>query len=170
MKKKINKDDSLAYLELFFPIHYRVGITIEDVLGSGKLTRQQTCILWMIHTRGEGGRVLKRKEIEQALLAWYEVTSSAVSKALRQLAKPPFNMLEIVEDPMSGREKLIHLTDSGQAFIENAIANGSELMGWMISKLSDEEVKQGIGFLSRVSEIFDELPDDMRALARKNAD
>ena len=170
MKREIKKDNSLAYLELFFPIHYRVGITIEDVLGSGTLTRQQTCILWMIHTRGEQGRVLKRKEIEQALLSWYEVTSSAVSKALRQLAKPPLNMLEIVEDPASGREKLIHLTDAGQTFIENAIDNGTELMHWMTSKLTDEEVKQGIHFLTRVSEIFDELPDEMRALVGKGAD
>ena len=141
-------------------------MTIEDALSGGTMTRQQTCILWMIHTRGENGRTLRRKEIEQALLSWYEVSSSAVSKALRQLAKPPLEMLEIVEDPESGREKLVYLTDEGHAFVENAIKSGSMLMEWMISRLSKDEVEQGIHFLTRVSEIFDQLPDDMRKLTR----
>lgn len=130
------------------------------MLADGRLTRQQTCILWMIHTRGDNGRSLKRKEIELALLSWFEVTSSAVSKALRSLARPPLEMIDIVEDPTSGREKLVHLTAAGQAFITDAIDNGSQLMAWMTSQLSDKEISEGIHFLTRVSEIFDALPED----------
>ena len=143
-------------------------MTIEDVLADGRLTRQQTCILWMIHTRGENGRSLKRKDIEQALLSWFEVSSSAVSKALRNLAKPPLEMIDIVEDPSSGREKLVHLTDAGQAFIADAVENGSQLMAWMTSQLTDKEIAQGIHFLTRVSQIFDELPDGERSKKGKD--
>lgn len=147
-----------SYLELFFPIHYIVGITIEDVLRSGMLSRQQTCILWLIRAQGEDGRTMRRKDIERALSAWFEITSSAVSKALRGLAREPLRMITISEDPSSGREKLVHLTAHGERFLERAIDNGNALMQWMTDQLSEEEIESGIHFLTRVSEIFGELP------------
>lgn len=147
-----------SYLELFFPIHYIVGITIEDVLRSGMLTRQQTCILWLIRAQGEGGRSMRRKEIERSLAAWFEITSSAVSKALRGLAREPLKMITISEDPDSGREKIVHLTAHGERFLERAIDNGNALMQWMTDQLSAEEIESGIHFLTRVSEIFAKLP------------
>lgn len=147
-----------SYLELFFPIHYIVGITIEDVLRSDMLTRQQTCILWLIRAQGVDGRTMRRKEIERSLAAWFEITSSAVSKALRALAREPLNMITISEDPASGREKLVQLTVQGERFLERAIDNGNALMQWMTDQLSDEEIDNGIHFLTRVSEIFAQLP------------
>ncbi len=147
-----------SYLELFFPIHYIVGITIEDVLRSGMLSRQQTCILWLIRAQGEDGRTMRRKDIERSLAAWFEITSSAVSKALRGLARDPLNMITISEDPSSGREKLVHLTAHGERFLGRAIDNGNALMQWMTEQLSEEEIDNGLHFLTRVSEIFQQLP------------
>lgn len=158
MKKLSENSPSEAYLELFFPIHYKVGIAIEDTLRSAKLTRQQTCILWMIRAKGVEGKSMRRKDIEKALQSWFEISSSAVSKALRGLSKPPLKLITIVEDPASGREKLVDLTPEGQRFLAGAIGNGVELMDWMTAQLSAEEIEQGIHFLARVSEIFESLP------------
>lgn len=144
-----------AYLELFFPIHYIVGITIEDVLRSGVLTRQQTCILWMIRSKGVDGKSMRRKDIETALSSWFEVTSSSISKSLRALAKPPFSMIRLVEDPNSGREKIVHLTPHGERFLQKMIQNGNALMLWFIESLEEDEIDGGIQFLSRVTEIFE---------------
>lgn len=158
MKKPSEDSVSKSYLELFFPIHYKVGIAIEDALRSEKLSRQQTCILWMIRAKGLDGESMRRKDIEKALQAWFEISSSAVSKALRALSKPPLELITIIEDPTSGREKLVSLTSEGKHFLSGAIGNGMELMDWMTAQLTDAEIKQGIHFLARVSEIFESLP------------
>ncbi len=158
MSKTPKTSNSEAYLELFFPIHYKVGIAIEDTLRSQTLSRQQTCILWMIRAKGVDGEAMRRKDIEKALQSWFEISSSAVSKALRSLAKPPLELISIIEDPSSGREKLVSLTPEGKRFLAGAIGNGVELMDWMTSQLTADEIKQGIRFLTRVSEIFENLP------------
>ena len=75
------KNASGSFLELFFPIHYLIGMQVEDALRCGDLTRQQACILWTIRMRGEDGAVMRRKEIEAVLSSWYDVTSSAISKS-----------------------------------------------------------------------------------------
>jgi len=162
VNKPCKDRNSSAYLELFFPIHYKVGIAIEDTLRSEALSRQQTCILWMIRSKGIDGESMRRKDIEKALQSWFEVSSSAVSKALRALCKPPLELITMVEDPASGREKLVSLTPEGKRFLSGAIANGVELMDWMTSQLTDDEIKQGIRFLTRVSEIFETLPQGAR--------
>lgn len=160
--KKQLEEAQNSYLELFFPIHYIVGITIEDVLRSDILTRQQTCILWMIRSKGVDGKSMRRKDIEVALSSWFEVTSSSISKSLRALAKPPFSMIRLVEDPNSGREKIVHLTPAGERFLQKMIQNGNALMLWFIEHLEDEEIDGGIQFLQRVTDIFES--GDLRKL------
>lgn len=151
------KDPSLAYLDLFFPIHYIVGTQIEDTLRSGVLTRQQACILWTIRVQGEGGKMMRRKDIEKTMSSWYEVTSSAISKSLRALTKPPLDLLVISEDPASGREKIVRLTPHGEEFLDTMIRNGIALMDKWIEPLDDDEVTGGIKFLTRVTEVFQDL-------------
>lgn len=145
------------FLDLFFPIHYLVGINIEDALKCGVLTRQQACILWMIRTESEDGIGMRRKDIERALGAWYELTSSALSKSLRALTKPPLDFVTLTEDPESGREKLVSLTPSGKRFTESMIQNGTAYISTMVERLTDQEIESGVHFLSRVTEIHKEL-------------
>ncbi|WP_299322584.1 MarR family transcriptional regulator [Parasphingopyxis sp.] len=154
------KDPALAYLDLFFPIHYIVGMQIEDTLRSGVLTRQQACILWTIRVQGENGQMMRRKDIEKAMASWYEVTSSAISKSLRALTKPPLDLLQISEDPRSGREKLVQLTPRGRKFVEGMIRNGVALMDIMIDRLTDEEIANGIHFLTRVTEVYQDIREE----------
>lgn len=157
MRSKTNKTAAISFLDLFYPTHYLVGIQIEDAMRSGVLTRQQACILWLIRTEGEDGRHMRRKDVERALAAWYEVTSSAVSKSIRALTKPPLDLIVMKEDPDNGREKLVSLTPRGQTFVENMIRNGAAFIDTLVEHLTQDEIKQGIHFLSRVEEIHHEL-------------
>ncbi|MEQ9437309.1 winged helix DNA-binding protein [Hyphomonas sp.] len=157
------KQASNDFLDLFFPIHYLVGMQIEDALKCGVLTRQQACLLWTIHTRGVDGRKMRRKDIASALASWYEVTSSAISKSLRALSKAPLNLITMTEDPENGREKFVTLTPRGVQFVESMMRNGSAFLDTMVERLSDEEIKAGVHFLARVTEIHHELAAEAAA-------
>lgn len=161
------KQASGEFLDLFFPIHYLVGMQIEDALKCGVLTRQQACLLWTIHTRGVDGRKMRRKDIAHSLASWYEVTSSAISKSLRALTKAPLNLITMTEDPDNGREKFVALTPRGVQFVETMMRNGTAFLDTMVERLSDEEIVSGIHFLTRVSEIQAELASE--AAARQNS-
>ena len=157
MRSMTNKDAARKFLDLFYPTHYLVGIQIEDAMRSGVLTLQQACILWLIRTEGEDGKHMRRKDVERALASWYEVTSSAVSKSIRALTRPPLDLISMAEDPENGREKLVTLTPRGQTFVENMIRNGAAFIHTLVERLTDDEIKTGIHFLSRVEEIHHEL-------------
>jgi DNA-binding MarR family transcriptional regulator len=167
MQKTTRASAVPAFLDLFYPIHYMVGIKIEDTLRSGLLSRQQTCILWMIRMQGVNGKVMRRKEIERALTGWFEISSSAISKALRLLSKPPLGFVTIVEDSESAREKVVTLTPEGEEFLQQMIRNGKVLMQWMIDRLTDEEVSTGVHFLAKVSQVFEEFPGVEELLGAK---
>lgn len=157
VRRITREEGESAYLDLFYPIHYMVGIRIEDTLRSNTLSRQQTCILWMIRMQGIDGKVMRRKDIERALVGWFETTSSTVSKSLQSLSKQ-LGLVKIAEDPASAREKLVSLTPKGERFLLEMIRNGKTLMKWMIDRLDDDEVSNGVHFLSRVTEVFASFP------------
>jgi len=164
---KISKEDAPGeFLELFFPIHYTVGMTVEDTLRSSILTRQQTIILWLIRSEGENGNTMPRKEIVKSMSYWFELTSSAISKALRSLAKAPLGFVTITEDPNSGREKIVTLTPKGQKFLLQMMENARLLIKRMTDAMTDEEVNTCLHSFKLVSEVFQteveqkrELPD-----------
>jgi DNA-binding MarR family transcriptional regulator len=143
------------FLDLFYPVHYKVGIGIEDALRGGRLTRHQVAILWLIRSEGVDGRSITRKDIERSITRWFEIGNSAISKALRVLAKAPYGWLEIQEHPTSGRERLVVLTPAGLAQLDEMIAQGHRFLQRMVDYLSDTESSQGVHFLTRVSAIID---------------
>lgn len=143
------------FLDLFYPVHYKIGIGIEDALRGGRLTRHQVAILWLIRSEGEGGKRIARKEIERSITRWFEIGNSAISKALRVLSKPPFALLEIVENPLSARERYVLLTPAGEAQIVWMVAQGQRFVQRMVDHLSADESAQGVHFLTRVSTIID---------------
>lgn len=148
-------------LELFYPIYYSVGYAIANTLRSGTLTRQQAAILWLIHSEGEDGRRMRRKDVERFLGDWFEVTNSAISKALRALARAPHELLLLVEDPNSGREKQIHLTPKGIAFVARMMHDGRLHCGWIAERLSDEDLANGMKFMAAVSKLAREWPGSL---------
>lgn len=145
------------FLELFYPVHYKIGIGIEDALRGGRLTRHQVAILWLIRSAGEGGRSITRKEIERSITRWFELRNSAISKALRAMAAAPLSLLEIREHPTSGRERQVVLTYKGIREIEHMVEDGRRFIQTMVDHLTAAEAAQGVHFLTRVSTIIDEV-------------
>ena len=107
-------DAAHQFLELYYPIHYKAGIGVEDALRGSELTRHQTAILWLIHSQGDEGRRMRRKDIVSALSNWFEISNAAITKALRGMSVAPLALVKQTEDPDSGREKVVTHTSSSQ--------------------------------------------------------
>ncbi|NOT56214.1 MAG: winged helix DNA-binding protein [Deltaproteobacteria bacterium] len=163
---KTQTDAAVEFLEFFYPIHYKLGMTLEDALRSGTLTRKQVAILWLIRSEGKG-KSMRRKDIEQRIATWFEVSSSAITKALRAMARPPLGFVQVVEDPRSGREKLVRLTAKGERFLSTMVAEGENFIRTILDHLTAEEARTGSHFLSRVTEVLDQLRVDRDALNNK---
>ncbi|WP_420467061.1 MarR family winged helix-turn-helix transcriptional regulator [Panacagrimonas sp.] len=142
------------FLDLFYPVHYKIGIGIEDALRGGRLSRHQVAILWLIRSEGPGGRSLPRKDIERSMTQWFEMGSSAISKTLRGMAREPMGLIEIREHALSGREREVFLTRRGIDEIERMVAQGQKFIQAMVDLLSATEAAQGVHFLTRVSDII----------------
>jgi DNA-binding MarR family transcriptional regulator len=146
------KDDKQAdqhaaeLLDLFYPIHYRGNMAAEDAM-RGKLTRKEAAIIWLIRSAGEDGTEMRRKEIVARLQDWFDVSSPAVTKALRHMARPPLSLVRLVEDAASGREKRVRLTTQGQRFVLGMIARGRHFMRRVVERLPEQQVRDGIEFL-----------------------
>jgi DNA-binding MarR family transcriptional regulator len=138
-------------LELFYPVHYKTGIAFEDAMRNGQLTRKQTAILWLIHSEGIDRRQMRRKAIERSLQTWFEVSSSAITKALRGMSRPPLSLLKIIEDPDSAREKQVLLTAKGEKFVQMMVAEGRRMIHGIVAQLTEAEVDGGILYLRKAT-------------------
>ena len=112
--KKVHADAARQFLELYYPIHYKAGIGVEDALRGNELSRHQTAVLWLIHSQGTDGVQMRRKAIVAALSNWFEISNAAITKALRGMSEEPLELVRQDEDPNSGREKLVSLTPKGE--------------------------------------------------------
>lgn len=146
---------ALRFLEYYYPIHYKAGIGVEDALRGGTLNRHQVAMLWLIHSEGKGGREMDRKAIERSLESWFEISGAAITKALRAMAQPPLDLVRLVENPKSGREKIVVLTPKGEVHMKKMIAGGEAYVQRIIDHMSDEEIERGLHFFKRISEIVD---------------
>lgn len=157
------QDSNATLLELFYPMHYKLGMALEDALRGGRLSRKQVAILWLI--RAEGGQEyrMQRKEIERLLSTWHDVSSSAITKALRALSRPPLELVQIVEDPQSGREKQVFLTPKGKIFLQTMVTAGRQYLADIVGGFAAPTTQHGIAFLSQVSAVLDRRPTDVRA-------
>jgi DNA-binding MarR family transcriptional regulator len=137
---------SAALLELFYPVHYRSNMAVEEAM-RGELSRKQAAILWLIHSGSDGGRSMRRKEIVVRLQDWFDVSSPAVTQALRRMARPPMGLIRLVEDPDSAREKRVILTPKGEQFIRMMVERGRAFLQRLIEQLPRNRVSGGIEFL-----------------------
>jgi DNA-binding MarR family transcriptional regulator len=153
----LRKQSPALFLDLYYPFHYKVGFAIERALRGSRLTQHQAIILWIIHSEGEKGRSMRRKDVEQRITSWFDVTSSAISKALRGMARSEMPFLNIMEDPQSGREKRLYLTDAGQNHIRDMIKRTQSLITAIVDQLTDQEIEAGLLFMRRVSEVMETL-------------
>jgi DNA-binding MarR family transcriptional regulator len=146
-----------ALLEFFYPIHYKLGMTLEDALRKGQLTRKQVAILWLIRSEGGPAHRMSRKAIERLLTTWFEISGSAITKALRAMARPPLSLVKLVEDPRSGREKLVILTAKGEQFLLAMIEEGQQYIQEIANHLSEADLRAGIHFLRQVTAALEQV-------------
>lgn len=143
------------FLKLFYPFHYSVGMAVEKQLSGSDLTRHQTVILWIIHSKGEGGHTIHRKTIERLIGEWYELGSPAISKVLRAMADKDLNLISIRESKASAREKIIRLTKKGQSTVNEMMKRTEAFIKLISDELTDEEIANGMEFMSRVGVIVE---------------
>jgi len=154
---------TLMQLNIFFPIHYKAGNKLEQIMRSSSgLSRQQIIILLLIFAEGEGQSTMPRKRIETALSSWLEITSSSVSKAIRSLTAGDMALLTINESPESGREKTVQLTIKGSEFIRRLNASGVDYLQGLVDQLSDDEIAMVAHIFSRTYDIFESYPGPFR--------
>src|SRR3546814_1687942 len=94
---------------------------MEQAMGQGQLGRKQAALLWLLHSEAGSDGWMPRKDIEATLGSWFEMSPPNVTKIIRDTASPPHEMIEIIESPGSGREKLLRLTPDGRAFVSTMI-------------------------------------------------
>src|ERR1700733_4229796 len=134
-------------LELFYPIHYRGNMAVEDAM-RGELTRKQAAIMWLIRSAGnDNGRSMRRKEIVARLQDWFDITSPAITQSLRQMANPPFGLVRLVEDAHSAREKTVILTAKGERFLASMVERGRDFLRQLVMQLPEDQVTGGVEFL-----------------------
>jgi DNA-binding MarR family transcriptional regulator len=134
-------------LELFYPIHYKGSMAVEDAM-RGELTRKQAAILWLIRSAGtENGRCMRRKEIVLRLQDWFDVSSPAITQALRGMARPPLSLVRLLEDSASAREKRVLLTAKGERFISTMAQRGRVFLQQVTEQLAEHQLRSGIEFL-----------------------
>ncbi|MFK7842515.1 MAG: MarR family winged helix-turn-helix transcriptional regulator [Sphingorhabdus sp.] len=143
------------FLKLFYPFHYSVGMAVEKHLSGPKLTRHQTVILWIIHSKGQDGHTIHRKTIERLIGEWYELGSPAISKVLRAMADKDLNLISIKESKTSGREKIIRLTKKGQSTVNDMMERTETFIKSISDELTDDEIVKGMEFMSRVGAIVE---------------
>jgi DNA-binding MarR family transcriptional regulator len=141
-------------MEFFYPVHYEIGTALEDVVRSNVLSRQQAASLWLIRSQGEDGARMRRKEIEANVRRWFEVTNAAVSRSLRGLMRPPLELIEIAEDPKSGREKLISLTPKGKTFLDSVASRATRGLADLIEEVSPDLVDSAILYFRELTSAF----------------
>jgi len=156
----VNNDSRVGeadFLELFYPIHYKIGMALEDALRAGDLTRKQVAILWLIRSEGEEGRSIRRKDIQRVLGTWFEVSNPTITKALRAMERPPRSLLKVLEYPRSGREKLVVLTPKGERFLMRMVEEGKSFLRPIVAELSPASAQQGLRFLKSITAIHESV-------------
>ena len=157
-------------LELFYPVHYRGNMAVEDAM-RGQLTRKQAAILWLIRSAGSNhGRCMRRKEIVRRLQDWFDVTSPAITQTLRRMARPPLGLVRLVEDADSAREKRVLLTPRGERFLQTMVERGREFLRKVVEQMEEAQVSGGVEFLRAGVAAFErvhaEIASDDRTAAR----
>ncbi len=144
--KKHEPDRTLHYnqfLDFFYQVHYRLGMSLEAAMCGGIVSRTQAAILWILAFEFGEAAHIRRKDVELCLRDWFETSNSNVSKLLRDLAKPPLLFITQKESPHSGREKLISLTPAGHAFVRDMKLRGFQYFEEALAHMTLNQMEHG---------------------------
>ncbi|MGZ3621448.1 MAG: winged helix DNA-binding protein [Candidatus Binataceae bacterium] len=116
--------------------------------------RRARAIRRRVRSIGGERRELSRKQIQQAVTDWFEVSNSQITRALRAMARPPLGLIQIVEDPKSGREKQVLLTPKGERFLLTLVERGRAFFHPLGERLAPKLIRDGLVFLRQASAIL----------------
>lgn len=136
-------------LTFFFPVHYQVGVEVETLMSQGLLSRQEAAIIWLLASEADDEGWVRRRVIERALNDWFDSSNSRVSQMLRRLASPAKGLIVQIENPASGREKLVGLSRNGKVFYKSMRKLGIDYFLAYVSHLSRNELKRGARFFKQ---------------------
>lgn len=149
--KRARRADPDAFAErvlgYFYPVHYRFGMEMEQAMGQGQLGRKQAALLWLLHSEAGADGWMPRKDIEATLGTWFEMSPPNVTKIIRDTASPPHEMIEIIESPGSGREKMLRLTSAGRKFVSTMIDSATNFLTGRVGHMTQAKLAAGLAFL-----------------------
>ncbi len=70
-----------------------------------------------------------------------------VTKVIRDTANPPHEMIEIIESPGSGREKMLRLTSAGRGFVSTMIDSATKFLTGRVGHMEQAKLAAGLAFL-----------------------
>ena len=136
-------------LGFFYPIHYQVGLELEQRICRDHLSRQQAAIIWMIASEAGPHGLIRRRQVDMTINNWFSIRKSRVTQLIAELEKPPLSLVQQVANPDSGREKLVGLTDAGREYHQMMVEAGLDYFAEILSHISEEELVNGMTFLDR---------------------
>ena len=140
---------------LFLPIHYKIGMALEDALRCGQLSRKQVALLWLMRTEREAAGHMRRKDLERLLASWFETSSPTITRALRDMANAPLKLVRLVEDPDSGREKQVILTPKGERFLHTMEEEGKKFLQPFLAQMPPAESRELFRLLRKGVSLFE---------------
>ncbi len=146
--KRVTRARVRDLLAFYYPMHYRIGMDLETLMGQGRISRKQAAILWLIHSRANDEGWMRRKRIESRMRTWFEMSNSNITKLMRGLASPPLSLIEQIESPTSGREKIVRLTPIGERFVTGMVDQAVDYLSQQLSHIDDGELQAGVAFLT----------------------
>jgi DNA-binding MarR family transcriptional regulator len=155
-------------MNLFLPVHYRIGVGFEETLRCGQLSRKQVAILWLMRTEGGPEGSMRRKDIERSLATWFETSSSTITRALAALARPPLRLVRVAGDRDSGREKRVTLTPRGEQFLANMFTVGRAFTQKLLDGMPRHEVREMVRLMQKAVSVFEQNGTNGHSSARKN--
>ena len=148
-KRPESEDLAADLLNLFLPIHYRIGVGFEETLRCGQLSRKQVAILWLMRAEGGLEGSMRRKEIERLLASWFETSSSTITRSLAALARSPLKLVRVFEAPDSGREKRVVLTEKGEQFLSVMVAEGRVFTQRLLNVMPRAEIREMVRLMQK---------------------
>ncbi len=142
-------------MDLFLPIHYRIGVGFEETLRCGRLSRKQAAILWLMRAEGGPDGGMRRKDIERLLASWFETSSSTITRALAALARTPLKLVRVVGDRDSGREKRVLLTAKGEQFLAAMTAEGRAFTQKLLDGMPRQEVQEMVRLMQKAITVLE---------------
>lgn len=152
----VQEDLAAALVNLFLPIHYRIGVGFEETLRCGQLSRKQVAILWLMRAEGGLEGSMRRKDIERLLASWFETSSSTITRSLAALARSPLKLVRVREDPDSGREKRVVLTAKGEQFLSSMTAEGRTFAQKLLDNMPQQEIRELVRLMQKAIGVLEQ--------------